>query len=73
MFAQWDAADAVTTEWSDAPTTLAKPGFATRSATTAARSESQDFIARIGAIRRCLELSVQSRSNTMVKMRVTAA
>jgi hypothetical protein len=59
MCAQWDgAADVVATEGSDALTTLAKPGFATRSATTAARSESQDFIARIGPIRRYLELSL---------------
>jgi hypothetical protein len=59
MFAQWDGVAAVlASEWSDAPTTLAKPGFATRSATTAARTESQDFIARIGAIRRYLELSL---------------
>jgi hypothetical protein len=55
VFAQWDGAAAVTAERSDTPTTLAKPGFATRSASTVAKSESQDLVARIEAIRRCLE------------------
>jgi len=50
MFAQWDGGDAVTKEGLDALTALAKPGFATSSATTVARSESQDFAARIGAV-----------------------
>ena len=58
IFAQWDWAATVTTEWSEAPEALAKPGFAMRSASRAAKSESHDFIARIGPIRR--DLGVQS-------------
>lgn len=54
MLAQWDGGAAETIERCDAPTTLAEPGLATRIATSAARSESQDFIARIGAFRRDL-------------------
>lgn len=74
MFAQWDGAPAIVmAEGPDAPATLAKPGFATRSAAVAARSESQDFIARIGSIRRPLKLNSHSDSNTMVNMRVTGA
>ncbi|BDV37751.1 hypothetical protein DSM21852_10040 [Methylocystis bryophila] len=66
MLAQWDGVAAETVERSDAPTTLAEPGFATRIATSAAKSESQDFIARIGAFAAILELNHQTRSETMV-------